>query len=157
VGPFVVAEEQVADEELLAGVNLLLPQLSRHAPSLDLPALTEVVRSPCTHLLTARDADRAVVGMLTLVVFSIPTGRRAWIEDVVVREELRGAGLGRALTEAAIALAEELGARTLDLTSRPSREAAHRLYTSVGFAVRETVVYRFERASRELTARDRAE
>lgn len=157
MGPYAITEEQVADDQLLNEVNRLLPQLSRHAPLLDLATLAEVVSSPCTHLLTARDADQSVVGMLTLVVFPIPTGRRAWIEDVVVRQELRGAGLGRALTEAAIALAGTLGARTLDLTSRPSREAAHRLYTSVGFAVRETVVYRFERASREPTVSELAE
>jgi len=157
MSPYVISEEQVATEELLMSVNELLPQLSERAPSLDLSTLAEVVESSCTHLLTARDARGLVVGMLTLVVFPIPTGRRAWIEDVVVRTDLRGAGVGRALTEAAIVLARTLGARTLDLTSRPTREAAHRLYTSVGFAVRDTVVYRFERALSKTTASDVAE
>jgi ribosomal protein S18 acetylase RimI-like enzyme len=82
--------------------------------------------------------------MLTLVVFRIPTGVRAWIEDVVVDQDARGRGVGAALNQAAIRLAGEHGARTVDLTSRPSREAANRLYSRLGFVPRETNVYRFE-------------
>jgi ribosomal protein S18 acetylase RimI-like enzyme len=82
--------------------------------------------------------------MLTLAIFRIPTGLRAWIEDVVVDEATRGQGVGAALTDAAILLADQHGARTVDLTSRPSREAANRLYQRLGFALRETNVYRFE-------------
>ncbi len=82
--------------------------------------------------------------MLTLAVFRIPTGLRAWIEDVVVDEAARGRGVGAELTSAAIRLAGERGARTVDLTSRPSREAANRLYQRLGFVQRETNVYRFE-------------
>jgi ribosomal protein S18 acetylase RimI-like enzyme len=82
--------------------------------------------------------------MLTLVVFRIPTGLRAWIEDVVVDEGARGRGVGAALNQAAIRLAGEHGARTVDLTSRPSREVANRLYSRLGFVPRETNVYRFE-------------
>lgn len=149
---FVVVEEQVATETLLHDVNRLLPQLSTHASPLEFAQLAEIVASPCTHLFTARDDRDTVVGMLTLAVFPIPTGRRAWIEDVVTAVEARGRGVGRALTEAAVALARALGARTVDLTSRPSREAAHRLYTSVGFAERNTVVYRFERDVEKPTA-----
>jgi ribosomal protein S18 acetylase RimI-like enzyme len=82
---------------------------------------------------------------MTLVVFPIPTGVRAWIEDVVVDESARGRGVGESLNLRAIELAEELGARTVDLTSRPSREAANRLYQRIGFVPRETNVYRYER------------
>ncbi len=83
-----------------------------------------------------------MAGTLTLVVFRIPTGIRAWIEDVVVDESLRGRGAGDALTRAALDKAAELGARTVDLTSRPSREAANRLYQRIGFERRDTHVYR---------------
>ena len=38
----------------------------------------------------------------------------------------------------------ELGAKTIDLTSRPSREAANRLYQRLGFEMRETNVYRYD-------------
>ena len=81
--------------------------------------------------------------MLSLATFKIPTGLRAWIEDVVVDEAARGQGAGQALVEAAVAHAKELGCRTVDLTSRPSREAANRLYKRCGFKLRETNVYRF--------------
>ena len=125
-------------------VERLVRQLSRSSPAPSAAELEEILHSPASHLLLARDTQGAVVGMLTLAVFRIPTGLRAWIEDVVVDEDSRGQGVGAALTNAAIRLANAQGARTVDLTSRPSREAANRLYLRLGFAERETNVYRFE-------------
>lgn len=101
-----------------------------------------MVGSPATKLLVARDATNRIVGSLTLAVFRIPTGVRAWIEDVVVEEAARGAGAGAALVRAAVELAASEGARTVDLTSRPDREAANRLYVREGFEARTTNVYR---------------
>jgi ribosomal protein S18 acetylase RimI-like enzyme len=128
-------------------VERLVRQLSRSSPAPSQAELEEIVRSPACHLLLARDASGAIVGMLTLAVFRIPTGMRAWIEDVVVDSAARGQGVGAALTNAAIRIAAERGARTLDLTSRPAREAANRLYRRLGFVERETNVYRFEAPS----------
>jgi ribosomal protein S18 acetylase RimI-like enzyme len=125
-------------------VERLVRQLSRSSPAPSPGELEEIIRSPASHLLLARDADGAIVGMLTLAVFRIPTGLRAWIEDVVVDEAARGKGVGAELTNAAIRLANQRGARTVDLTSRPSREAANRLYQRLGFVPRETNVYRFD-------------
>ncbi len=82
--------------------------------------------------------------MLTLAMFRIPTGRRAWIEDVVVDGRARGKGVGEALTRHAIAYARQHGARTVDLTSRPSREAANAMYAKLGFVRRSTNVYRID-------------
>ena len=82
------------------------------------------------------------MGSLTLAVFRIPTGFRAWIEDVVVDDGARGVGVGEALVAAAIDRSRSLGAKTVDLTSRPSREAANRLYVRMGFESRSTNVYR---------------
>ena len=93
--------------------------------------------------MVARDAAGQIVGTLTLVIFPIPTGIRAWVEDVIVDEEARGAGIGAALTQEALRLARAAGARTVDLTSRPSRDAANALYEREGFAQRETHVYRY--------------
>jgi ribosomal protein S18 acetylase RimI-like enzyme len=132
-------------DELAEVMDRLVPQLSRSSPPPSSDEMEEIVRSPACHLLLARDAGGTVVGMLTLAVFRIPTGLRAWIEDVVVDEAARGQGVGAALTDAAIRLAAERGARTVDLTSRPSREAANRLYQRLGFVARETNVYRFDR------------
>jgi ribosomal protein S18 acetylase RimI-like enzyme len=127
----------------LEQVNLLLPQLSRSAPPLTEAELTAIIAAPETLLLGARGADEVLVGMLTLVLFRIPTGIRAWIEDVVVDESVRGMGVGELLTRAAVAEAHRLGAKSVDLTSRPDREAANRLYQRCGFNKRETNVYRF--------------
>jgi ribosomal protein S18 acetylase RimI-like enzyme len=124
-------------DEVVETVNRLLPQLSRSAPPLDRAALQRIAGSDATTMLVAR-SDGRIAGTLSLVVFPIPTGIRAWIEDVVVDEAARGQGIGEALTMAALRLAEAAGARTVDLTSRSSREAAGRLYERVGFKSRET-------------------
>jgi ribosomal protein S18 acetylase RimI-like enzyme len=138
-----VAVEIVQDvsEELVKAFERLLPQLSRSAPVLDAAALRALVEWPGNRLLVAR-VDGEIMGTLTLVLFPIPTGLRAWIEDVVVDESARGRGVGAALTREAVRLARKAGARTVDLTSRPSREAANRLYERLGFEVRDSTVYR---------------
>jgi ribosomal protein S18 acetylase RimI-like enzyme len=129
-------------EELLHGLNRLLPQLSSTASPLTIGDLERIVSSTSCHLLVARNDDD-IVGSLTLVIFAIPTGVRAWIEDVVVDEGSRGAGVGEALSIAAIEEARRRGVRSIDLTSRPSRAAANALYRKLGFEVRDTNVYRF--------------
>ncbi len=138
-----VEEVTEVTPEVVAAFETLVPQLSRSSPIPTAAELAEMVASPATTVLVARDDAGHIVGTLTLVVFRIPTGLRAWIEDVVVDGSARGAGVGSALTEAAIALAGEAGARSLDLTSRPSREQANRLYRRLGFDLRQTNVYRY--------------
>jgi ribosomal protein S18 acetylase RimI-like enzyme len=128
------------DDGLRDEVAALVPQLSSSPPP-DLDQLGRIVADPDTSLFLARDGG-ALVGMLTLAVFTVPTGVRAWIEDVVVDDAARGSGVASALVEAALALADQRGARTVDLTSRPEREAANRLYRRLGFERRETNVYR---------------
>ena len=129
--------------ELVAAFRLLTPQLSRSAPAAGGHELAEMVRSHATILLMAREAEKGLVGSLTLVLFRIPTGVRAWIEDVVVDSEARGRGVAEVLCREALNRASAAGARTVDLTSRPSREAANRLYRRLGFVERETNVYRW--------------
>ena len=131
---------EVTDETVKAFARLL-PQLSRSAQPLTAEALRTLVTWPGNRQLVAR-VDGEVVGALTLVLFPIPTGLRAWIEDVVVDEAARGQGVGAALTQEAVRLAWAAGARTVDLTSRPSRAAANRLYERLGFELRDSKVYR---------------
>jgi ribosomal protein S18 acetylase RimI-like enzyme len=128
-------------DEVVEAFERLLPQLSGSAKPLDAAALAGIAQWQGNRLLVAR-IDGRIVGSLTLVVFPIPSGLRARIEDVVVDEAARGRGVGAALTDEALRLARELGARTVDLTSRPSREAANRLYERLGFARRDSRVYR---------------
>lgn len=130
------------NDELVEAFSRLIGQLSRSSPAPKAEELREIVQSESARLLVAR-VDGAIVGSLTLAVFRIPTGIRAWIEDVVVDADARGRGVGEALNRRALEVAEALGARTVDLTSRPSREAANRLYRRIGFEQRETNVYRY--------------
>ena len=129
-------------DELVEAMARLVPQLSSSNQPPSAAELQEIIDSDAVRLLIARD-QRGVIGMLTLVLFRIPTGIRAWIEDVIVDESARGSGIGRSLNEAAIEHALAAGAVTVDLTSRPSREDANRLYQRMGFSKRETNVYRF--------------
>jgi ribosomal protein S18 acetylase RimI-like enzyme len=140
--PAVEVAAEVTDE-LVDAFARLTPQLSKSAPPPTRAELAEIVSSPATVLFVAREDGGGIVGTLTLVLFRIPTGLRAWIEDVVVDEAARGQGVGEALNRAALAHAAERGARTVDLTSRPSREAANRLYARLGFEPRDTNVYRY--------------
>jgi len=137
--------DKVTDEAVEAFARLL-PQLSSSAAPLDRAALEQVVGAPATTILVARSGD-TISGTLSLVMFPIPTGVRAWIEDVIVDEAARGQGIGEALTVQALRLAEAAGARTVDLTSRPSRQAAGRLYERVGFQARSTRLYRYSFAA----------
>jgi ribosomal protein S18 acetylase RimI-like enzyme len=129
---------------MMDAVERLVPQLSRSNPPPSEAELGEIVASPATDLFIALSDDGTIVGMSTLVTFRIPTGMRAWIEDVVVDESARGTGVGQALTDAMIARARERSCVTVDLTSRPSREAANRLYQRAGFQLRETNTYRYD-------------
>ncbi len=132
------------DDEVVAAFARLIPQLSRSAPPPGRAELAEIAGSAAMTVLVARDDTGSIIGTLTLVLFRIPTGVRAWIEDVVVDGAARGTGAGAALTNEAVRLAGQAGARTVDLTSNPTREAANRLYRRLGFKVRETNVYRYE-------------
>lgn len=158
-----MSEVREADAEVLGALRRLLPQLSASAVPPTDEEVGEILASPATVLLVARDdtlgpaqgaraqgphfeagAGGPIVGMLTLVTFRLPSGMRAWVEDVVVDTSARRRGVAEALTLAAVELARAKGARTVDLTSRPSREAANNLYQKVGFRRRDTNVYRYE-------------
>jgi ribosomal protein S18 acetylase RimI-like enzyme len=128
--------------EVVDAFGRLLPQLSRSAPPLGPDALDALIGCPANTVLIARSAG-AIAGTLTLVMFPLPSGLRAWIEDVVVDESARRQGIAEALTLEALRQAQEAGARTVDLTSRPSRVAAGSLYEKLGFTIRDTRVYRF--------------
>jgi len=145
---FVVREVVAVDDRLVSAMARLIPQLSSSSPPPDAGVLAAIVDSGASILLVAEDPDvdgePAILGSMTLVVFRIPTGLRAWIEDVVVDGSARGRGVGEALNRAAIDRARAAGATTVDLTSRPSREAANRLYRRLGFEQRTTNVYRLD-------------
>ena len=137
-----------ATPEIHEAMGRLIPQLSRSAAPMSEADVQRFLSQDSVHLFAFRpdEADaqgnRPILGMLSLVTFEIPTGVRAWIEDVVVDEAARGHGAGFALVGAALEHAKNVGARTVDLTSRPSREAANSLYQRAGFQLRETTVYR---------------
>ncbi|HZQ84289.1 MAG TPA: GNAT family N-acetyltransferase [Acidimicrobiales bacterium] len=140
-----IVEVDKVTPDLVEAFVRLTPQLSKSNPPPGEAQLRELVESPATALLMAVDEDDGdrFVGTLTLVLFRIPTALRAWIEDVIVDEAVGGRGIGKALTREALARAKAAGAKTVELTSRPSREVANGMYRSLGFEPRDTNVYRF--------------
>ena len=139
-----ISEAREVDLDLISAFVRLTPQLSSSSPPPDADQLAAIIAQPGTTLFVARDDDSGeLVGTLTLVTFPIPTGRRAWIEDVIVDSAASGQKLGERLSQAALDKARELGCKTVELTSRPSREAANHIYKKLGFEPRETNVYRF--------------
>lgn len=137
------------DDELLAAFERLIPQLSSSSPPPSRQQLAALVDNRETVLFVARGigsegTTEGIIGSLTLAFYRIPTGLKAWIEDVVVDEAARGRGVGAALTNAALAEARTRGSKDVSLTSRPAKEAANRLYQRIGFEARETNVYRYK-------------
>jgi ribosomal protein S18 acetylase RimI-like enzyme len=133
----------VVDDELITAFAQLIPQLSSSSPPPSQELLADLVEGADTAVFLAR-VDGAIVGSLTLAFYRIPTGMKAWIEDVVVDDAARGHGVGRLLNEAALDEARRRGAKNVSLTSRPSREAANRLYQRIGFKQRATNLYRYD-------------
>ena len=131
------------DEKLVQSIANLLPQLSSSATAPSRKELENLLANKNCHLLIA-EADEMIAGMLSLVVVDIPTGRKAWIEDVVVDAAFRGQNIGVDLVEKAKEIAAEIGAKKLYLTSNPSRQAAHRLYAKCGFEKYDTTVFRIK-------------
>ncbi len=130
-----------AAPQLIEAFERLLPQLSSSAQMPDAESIATLLANNNTHLFVAESEGR-IVGMLTLAIVELPTGRKAWIEDVVVDTEFRGRKIGELLVEKAKDEAVALGAKKLYLTSNPSRKAAHALYAKCGFEVYETTLFR---------------
>ena len=130
-------------DDVVEAFARLIPQLSRSAPPPSKAELQAIADHDACFLLVAREDNGVILGSLTLVVFPIPTAVRAWIEDVVVDDAARGQGVGELLNRRALEISAEQGAKTVDLTSRPAREVANRLYMRLGFEQRDTNVYRF--------------
>jgi ribosomal protein S18 acetylase RimI-like enzyme len=137
-----ITELDSVTPEFLEALDRMIPQLAPGSPLPSREQLEAVIACETNTLLSARVNDRTV-GTLTLTMLITPTGTSGWIADVVVDNDVRGKGIGEKLVREAIARAAAFGARYVDLSSRPAREAANRLYQRIGFEKRETNYYRF--------------
>lgn len=139
---FIVRATAVTDE-LVSAFERLIPQLKLNAPPPTREELGALLSSASSILLVVRypDEQADILGMLTLIVYRVPTGIRARIEDVVVDEAMREKGVGEALVRRALNMARDAGADGVALTSNPKREAANRLYQRLGFKPWQTNLY----------------
>ena len=131
-----------ASQDVLNAINSLLPVLSEEIQLLTYDKLVEIINSDNTTIFVAEE-NGEIVGMMTFVTYRIPSGLKAWIEDVVVDNSKQGKGIGIALIEKAIEYANQLNIIKIDLTTAPFRVAANALYQKIGFIKRETNVYRY--------------
>ncbi|MEM7257215.1 MAG: GNAT family N-acetyltransferase [Pseudomonadota bacterium] len=137
-----VEQVRVYSSDVLVALNGLLPQLSSNFGPLSEADLRQIIQSDASTLYMAHDSHE-YIGALTLVIFKVPSGLRAWIEDVVVAEQARGAGVGALLVNHAVEVATGMGVKSIDLTSRSTRAPAIALYRKLGFKDRETNVFRY--------------
>lgn len=128
-------------DEVLAGLARLTPQLKISSPRLTREEAARMLVSDAVRLLIARSDEGDIIGMLTLIVYPVPTGVRARIEDVVVDQTMRGQGIGAALVQHSLECARAEGADGIALSSNPRRKEANRLYQKIGFKKWETNVY----------------
>ena len=138
-----IGEAHQVTPGLIKAFERLLPQLDEYCSPSD-KELYDITHSKSTTLLLAYGKPLTILGTLTLLIISIPAGTCARIEDFVVDKSMRGKGIGKALMREALRRAENSGAKTVDLTSHPTRTSANNLYPKVGFNRRETNVYRYE-------------
>ena len=137
-----------ATQDVLSKINSLLSVLTENLPLLTYDNLVEIIDSDNTTVFVAEE-NGEIAGMLTFVTYRIPSGQKAWIEDVVVDKSKQGKGVGKALVERAIEYAEQLNISKVDLTTAPFRVAANILYQKIGFIKRETNVYRLQMISQK--------
>jgi ribosomal protein S18 acetylase RimI-like enzyme len=141
-----IEELKDISDEVVQVFERLMPQLTTFTQPPSREALASMAVSPDTIIFLARDPQKQgeIVGTATLAVSHSPTGYHGWIEDVVVDQDARRQGWGKALIEACLGKARDIGLHQVNLTSRPSRVAANNLYRSLGFVQRETNVYRYK-------------
>jgi len=138
-----IKEVKRFSQRVYAGLLKLLPQLDPDARLLTEDGFKKILKSKQTHFFIAETENKEIAGMLSAAIYYVPTGTKFWIEDVVVDKAFRGKGTGKELMLHAMKFAKSTGAKSVDLTSRPSRVAANKLYQELGFELRETNVYRY--------------
>ena len=122
-------------------IDRFLEILLNREAAISLEFLEELIAAENSHLFIAYDENGSCVGMLTIGIYLSPTGKKAWIEDVVVDEKFQGKGIGKKLMAFAIDFVKLHQVSLLLLTSNPSRVAANKLYQKMGFQQKETNVY----------------
>ncbi len=124
-------------------INYLLSLLVTNPVNVNPIELDEVSKNSRLLLARTKNEDQ-VIGMATLVIIVILSGRFGRIEDVVVHDEYRGQGIGKSLIGKLIAEAKSLGLKRIDLNSRPTRIEANKMYQSLGFSLVGTNLYRLK-------------
>ncbi|WP_323715564.1 GNAT family N-acetyltransferase [Paracoccus aminovorans] len=99
-------------------------------------AAFDAMRAEAANHLIVGLSDARVVACYQIVFISglsLSAARRAQIEGVRVRPDLRGQGIGAALIRDAETRARAAGCTLLQLTTNRSRRDAHRFYDRLGF------------------------
>ena len=126
----------------IKSINYLLALLTQNPDKITTTKLNEISKN--SHILLALDKNNKIIGMATLALINIPTGKSGRIEDVVVDDKFRGQGIGTTLIKKLILKAKKLHLKKIDLTSNPKRVEANKLYLRLNFFKYETNIYRMK-------------
>jgi aminoglycoside 6'-N-acetyltransferase I len=111
------------------------------------PALTaEFLSDPRHHLIVAVERG-AIIGFLSALHYVHPDKRpQLWINEVAVATANRKMGVGKALIEAALSLARELGCQEAWALTDEDNQPANALYSSAGGTASSQRMYSFDLA-----------
>lgn len=138
-----IYQPKEATEKLVLAIERLLPQLNTSIDLLTFQQLNALINDENTYFFVGEKDDK-IIATISIVICKLPAGEKAWIEDVIVDESVRGLGYGKDLLVFAIDFLRKKGVARVNLTSNSSRIAANSLYQSLGFQIRETNFYRLE-------------
>jgi ribosomal protein S18 acetylase RimI-like enzyme len=130
-------------KKALLEINRLFLQLSSSGRQITLTDLRKTLSNKDLYVIVLRDKNR-IIGMGSIMMIRYLFGLWGNIEDVVVDQEYRRQGLGKKLMKKLISIGKQKKVNGVNLTSRPSRVAANKLYKKLGFKRKETNFYQLK-------------
>ena len=107
-------------------------------------SIKSLIRDKSANCIVLED-EKKVVGFGALIVHQVPSeGYVARVEDVIISDTERGKGYGRKIMEELIKIAKKKKVKKINLTSNPKRVEARNLYSSMGFEIYDTGVFRMK-------------
>lgn len=136
-----VSELKEVSHQSLEELTVLVRDLHTDERTVQKEDLKTMVETENIRLVVVKDDDK-IIGVATLYIQQKLGGKNGIVEDVVVSGDYRGQGLGEKLMREVIEIARNEKLKSISLTSRPQRVAAHKLYQKVGFQIKETTVFK---------------
>ena len=126
------------NENLSKQVKALFGELNSEINQIDLATLF----NPKNDIVFAYCMDgEKLAGMALMCNYTVISGYKGWVEDVVVAHNYRGKGLGRKLMNRLLEEGKKKGLSEILLFSNEKRQAAISLYKSLDFKQKHSGLY----------------